>query len=76
MDSFNTTFDIIIIYLIIVLFIFFLKPNCLFLNENNKCSVRKFGLKKNETFITVQATCIITAIIIYLLFIFINFLLF
>jgi hypothetical protein len=65
MITYSTTFDIVMIYIIIIISIFLFKPNCLFNKKNNKCYFKEFGFKNNQTYITIEILSIIIAIILY-----------
>lgn len=73
MITYSTIFDIILIYIIIIISLFIFKPICLFNIKNNKCSIKKFGFKKNQTFITMEILSIFIAIILYSFFVAFNF---
>ena len=65
MITYSTIFDIVMIYIIIIISMFIFKPNCLFNKKNDKCYIKEFGFKNNQTYITIEILSIIIAIILY-----------
>ena len=60
----------ILVYLVIMIIIFIVKPNSLFIKKDkstfsNKCILRPFGCGKDKTMFTIHLTSICLAIVLY-----------
>lgn len=70
LNPYNPVSNSIMIYIIIMCIILLIKPKFMYCNKNNK--FKSFGFSQNKTFFSFPLVAISSAILIYLIFLWIN----